>query len=368
MTQFLASVTGPLEAAIAVEGGADVIDLKDPAQGALGAVAACVVRDTVAAVAGARPVSAVLGDLPMQPAVLRGAAETMADCGVDYVKCGVFPGGDPAACLRALAPLARHVKLVAVLFADRAPDCALLDVAAQAGFAAAMLDTADKRAGRLLAHRDLAALRGFVEACRARGLLTGLAGALEPPDVPRLLVLEPDFLGFRGALCSGGRSGTLDPAAIAGIRALIPRAASGHAPAAVRLLAARAYAPPPSGAGDSDRVFVRDLVLPVRIGAYAAEHAAPQRVRFEVEATVARPPGPQGMADVFSYDIITDGIRLLIAEGHVALLETLAERIAALLLAYRAVSRVLVRLEKLDVHAAEGGVVGCIVERRQPAS
>src|SRR5262245_66618217 len=86
-----------------------------------------------------------------------------------------------------------------------------------------MLDTADKRAGRLIDCMDVAALRVFVGACREHALMAGLAGSLEAPDVPRLLLLEPDYLGFRGALCVGrDRTAHIDPASIAIIRELIP--------------------------------------------------------------------------------------------------------------------------------------------------
>ncbi len=64
---------------------------------------------------------------------------------------------------------------------------------------------------------------------------------------------------------------------------------------------------------------------------------------------------------MFSYDVITDAIRLLTAGRHVALLETLAEELAALLLTHAGVRRVRVRLEKLDT--GEGVVVGCEIER-----
>lgn len=364
MTLLLASVTGPDEAVRAVEAGADIIDLKDPSAGALGAVDAGRVRAAVAAVAGRRPTSAVTGDLPMTPDAVLPAAAAMADAGVDYVKIGVFPGGDARATVAALAPLAARVRLVAVLFADRDPDFDLLPALAAAGFHGAMLDTAEKGAGRLLTHLAMPALGRFVAAAHAAGLRAGLAGALEAPDIPRLLVLNPDVLGFRGALCAGGRNGPLDPAACARIRALIPREGVTEAPPAVdyRLLAARGYAPNPDGDPTvTDRVFVRDLVLPVNIGAYAHEYVAPQRVRFDVEALVARPGrAVRDMGDVFSYDLIVDGIRLLTDGEHHPLVETLAERIAALVLTHRRVVKVVVRVTKLDVGS---GILGVEIER-----
>ena len=108
-------------------------------------------------------------------------------------------------------------------------------------------------------------------------------------------------------------------------------------------------------------MFVHDLVLPVRIGAYAHERAAPQRVRFNVDVAIARAAHLSAdMRDVFSYDVISDGIRLLIDTGHVALVETLAERVAAMLLAYPRVISVAVQLEKLD---AGPRIVGVRIER-----
>jgi (5-formylfuran-3-yl)methyl phosphate synthase len=376
MTLMLASVTGPAEAEIVLAGGVDIVDLKDPARGALGAVEVETVRATVAAVAGRRPVSAVTGDLPMRPATVVAAAESMAGAGVDYVKQGLFPGGEPELCIRALAPLAERVRLVAVLFADRSPDFALLPLLAQAGFHAAMLDTADKSQGRLLDHLDLPRLRQFVAECRRQRLVSGLAGALEAPDVPRLLVLQPGVLGFRGALCgNGGRTASVEHAAVQEIRNLIPPEEVGNdRPVDYTLLAARGYALDASAdLTRTDRVFVHDLVLPVRIGAYASERALPQPVRFNVEAAVARLSSPTpdgdsaalahwqpGMRDVFSYDLIRDGIRMLVDAGHVALVETLAERVAAMVLVHPRVAKVSVQVEKLD---AGSGIVGIAIER-----
>ncbi|HEX5326120.1 MAG TPA: (5-formylfuran-3-yl)methyl phosphate synthase [Acetobacteraceae bacterium] len=363
---MLASVTGPQEAELVLAGGADIVDLKNPARGALGAVDAAIVADTVIAVAGRRPVSAVTGDLPMQPSLVVEAVAAMAATGVDYVKQGVFPGGDARACLRALAPLADKTRLVAVLFADCAPDLSLLATAAEAGFAGAMLDTADKSSGRLLDHMDLPELRHFVDACTELRLFSGLAGSLEAPDVPRLLLLRPGFLGFRGALCgAGGRAGQIAPEAVEQIRGLIPLERSAEAAAGVdyHVLAAHGFVPDPAANAATDLVFVHDLVLPVRIGAYARERSAPQRVRFDVDVAISRSADSAAdMRDIFSYDIISDGIRLLVDGGHVALVETLAERIAAMLLAHPRVVEVAVKLEKLDVGSR---VVGVKIERRR---
>jgi len=224
MTKFLASVTGIQEAEIAFAGGADIIDLKNPEDGALGAVAPEAIRATVAWVAGRRPVSAVCGNLPMEPERVLAAAEEIAAADVDFLKIG-FPAERKAAmCARALAPLSERVRLVAVLFADKSPDLDLLPVLAESGFCGAMLDTAEKGKGGLLDHLPFDQIERFLGRARPLALMTGLSGSLGAQDVPRLLPFRPDFLGFRGALCGrSSRSAAIDPEAVEQIRALVPR-------------------------------------------------------------------------------------------------------------------------------------------------
>jgi dihydroneopterin aldolase len=245
---------------------------------------------------------------------------------------------------------------------------------AESGFAGAMLDTADKSTGRLLDHIDIAALREFVGVCRARGLMAGLAGSLEAPDVPRLLLLEPDVLGFRGALCvAHDRIARIDPDSIRIIRELIPfdpRSAAGKDPDVMkvdyRLLAARGHSADP-GKDDAatDQIFVRDFVLLARVGAYTREREKPQNVCFNVNVKVRRTDhSVEDMRDVFSYDVIADGIRIIVTQEHIAFLETLAERVAMSVLAHPRAVSVMVRVEKLDLGS---GGVGVEIVRERPA-
>lgn len=215
MTQLLASVASVGEARIAAACGVDIIDLKNPRAGALGALPLDVVHAVVAGRTGDTPISATIGDLPMEPGIVRMAVQAMAATGVDYVKIGFFPGGNQAGVLQALKPLADEgVRMIAVLFADQPLSLDWLADLAAAGFVGAMLDTADKRRGALTELRDRQFLGHFVDAARRQGLLCGLAGSLRLIDVPPLRALRPDYLGFRGALCGGTRTNALNPAAI----------------------------------------------------------------------------------------------------------------------------------------------------------
>lgn len=361
MTDFLASIVSPGDAEIALSGGADIIDLAS-VSGSIGLES---IRATLAAIGGRRPLSVFVGDRPMPPDLITAAVRDVAAIGVDTIRLGIHPGGTPSAWFEELAAIAPQIKLVAVFFADASPELSLMSQLKSSGFTGAMLDVQDQEKGCLLDYCDVSRLFSFVGACRNAGLHAGLAGALETPDVPRLLVLAPDVLGFSGALrCDDGRTDGLDLGFVQAVRALIPPAGpkSNRRDVDYRLLEARPQILNTTGEdAPVDLVFVEDLVLPVYIGAYARERETPQSVRFAVTASVLRNTcAVDDMRAVFSYDLITDGIKMLIGLGHVAMVETLAERIAAVVLGHPRVTKVVVRVQKLTTGS---GTVGVEIER-----
>ena len=252
--------------------------------------------------------------------------------------------------LRAAAPLAQRANLLGIVLADEDLSGSWLKLIATNRFAGVILNTAGRN---LLDALDITSLADFAETVRQTGMMVGFAGALEPPDIPRLLLLNPDILAFR-----------YDAATIDGIRAQIPpdqRRPRVPAKVDYRLAAPRAQ---PDARKELDRIFVRDFVLPMRIGTYARERDTPQNVRFSVEVGIARAAEvPADMRDVLSYDVITDSIRMIAARGHVALVETLAEEIAAAVLAHPRAAHVTVRVEKLETGS---GSVGIEIARERP--
>jgi uncharacterized protein (UPF0264 family) len=220
-TGMLASVTSVAESRLALDGGADIIDLKDPAAGALGALPLNLVRDVTAWVAGRTPVSATVGDLvnPSRDELLS-AVEGLVDVGVDYVKVGFFAGQDVAAHLAAMCDCAkRGVPIIVVLFADVGWPSGMVARLAAHGVTGVMLDTAYKNGRSLLRHITEQELAFFLRDAESRSLVTGLAGSLTEVDIGRLLPLKPGYLGFRGALCDGrNRLLGLDMRAIVRIR------------------------------------------------------------------------------------------------------------------------------------------------------
>jgi dihydroneopterin aldolase len=111
-------------------------------------------------------------------------------------------------------------------------------------------------------------------------------------------------------------------------------------------------------------VFIRDLTLDARIGIYPDEKAADQPIRINIDLTVLEtlPEIADSIENVVCYEQVVKNIKAILAEGHVGLVETLAERIAAKCLADQRVKVARVRVEKLNP-IAEAKSVGVEIER-----
>jgi (5-formylfuran-3-yl)methyl phosphate synthase len=213
--QLLVSVANSIEARHAVEGGADLIDAKDPLVGALGAVSLDTLLQIHSAVSGRRPVTAAIGDAYNEQTIERTASEYGAT-GLAFVKVGFAGLNEPARVERLMNAAARGVRasgtgsLVAVAYADEVTTSldrfALLDLAARAGASGVLLDTADKRGPGLLHLLSPSALTAWVAAAHGEGLTVALAGRLTYEDLARVLDTGADIAGVRGAACASGRA------------------------------------------------------------------------------------------------------------------------------------------------------------------
>lgn len=224
---FLASVRTPAEALVVADCGAQIIDAKEPRVGALGALD----HDTIAAirriVPAHLPVSATTGDLPADAVdAIADAARGVLAAGADLVKIGIFPGASPLPLLARLASDTQgRGRRVAVLVAEAGVDRSLLDRLPAAGFAGVMLDTADKGRGALTEIMDRGAILEFICAARRARLFSGLAGSLRLRHIPALAGLQPDVVGFRGALCADeGREADVEAHLVRGVRRSIDAA------------------------------------------------------------------------------------------------------------------------------------------------
>jgi uncharacterized protein (UPF0264 family) len=234
--RLLVSVISAAEARAALAGGADIIDVKDPREGALGAPAPRTLAEVVAAVDGAVPISVALGDLPDLPQTAALAACGAAACGVDYVKLGLrgLQELDRAVALvtavaDALSAGAAGPAVIAAAYADGASaappafDPELLpELVARTGIAGALVDTLVKDGRGLYGSLAEATVANLVARTRAAGGSFGIAGQLRAGQLGRV---EADIVGVRSAVChDGDRAASLDAglvaAAVAELRAV----------------------------------------------------------------------------------------------------------------------------------------------------
>jgi (5-formylfuran-3-yl)methyl phosphate synthase len=229
--KLLVSVRDAIEASAALEGGADIIDAKDPLSGALGAVTLETFRDIHTCVAGTRQVTAALGDASEEADTAR-VADAFVRAGAGLVKIG-FAGIASRARVAALLAAAQDgasarggVIATAYADADRVGSLdpfGIVDAAARAGAAGVLLDTADKRGPGL---RDLippAVLRTWVETAREARLTVALAGKLSVDDFGYASDAGADVVGVRGAACDAGRTGHVIAARVRELRSALVR-------------------------------------------------------------------------------------------------------------------------------------------------
>jgi 7,8-dihydroneopterin aldolase/epimerase/oxygenase len=105
-----------------------------------------------------------------------------------------------------------------------------------------------------------------------------------------------------------------------------------------------------AGMEHPDRIFLRDHVLSAEIGAFQSERGQDQRLRFNITVDLrAAVTGADDHVDhILSYDVLTQAVATALADQRYNLVETLAERIAAEILAHPRAARVAVSVEKLD--------------------
>jgi uncharacterized protein (UPF0264 family) len=215
MTQLLVSVRTAEEAQVALAAGADLIDVKDPAAGSLGAPESSIVEEVVATVAARAPVSVALGELRDWCQM-----DNMAiPRGVDYAKLGMAGSADwsdwPDRWAEAIRRFPLSVRPVAVIYADGEavaapePDQVLAE-AQRLGCAAVLVDTFDKSRGGLLDVWPSERIAWLVAAARSEGMLAVVGGSLTLETIARVASLGPDYIALRGAVCRGGRKGPLD--------------------------------------------------------------------------------------------------------------------------------------------------------------
>jgi uncharacterized protein (UPF0264 family) len=214
--KLLISSTDEEEAVEAIAGGADIVDVKNPKEGALGANFPWIIKRIREITPKNVEVSCALGDVPNLPGAISLAALGAATTGIDYIKAGLYglKTKEEAVYLmqnvkRAVRDCNSSIKVVATGYADSERIGSLNpmlipDIAHRAEVAIAMIDTAVKDGKNLFTFLPIDQLRRFVNAAHDYGLKAALAGSLKKEDLPAVYALGADMVGLRGAACTHG--------------------------------------------------------------------------------------------------------------------------------------------------------------------
>jgi uncharacterized protein (UPF0264 family) len=214
--KLLISPTDEKEALEAIAGGADIIDVKNPKEGALGANFPWVIRRIREITPKNVEVSCTLGDVPNLPGAISLAALGAATTGVNYIKAGLYGLKTKEDALylmqnvtRAVKDCNSSIKVVTTGYADAkrigSVDPLLIPaIAHKAKADIAMIDTAVKDGKNLFAFLTNHQLKSFVNAAHDHGLKAALAGSLKKEDLPAVYALGADIVGVRGAACTHG--------------------------------------------------------------------------------------------------------------------------------------------------------------------
>ncbi len=210
--RLLVSVVSAEEAQRALAGGADIVDVKDPGEGALGAPAPRILSNVVRAVGSAAPVSVALGDLPDLPHTAALAARGAALSGAGYVKVGLRGVRELDRAVAMMSAVADAVGPQTAVIAAAYADADALDPPAFApawlpllvertGIAGALVDTFLKDGRGLYDWFSEAELANLIAQTRRAGAIFGVAGQLRRGELRRVTA---DVVGVRSAVCRGG--------------------------------------------------------------------------------------------------------------------------------------------------------------------
>ncbi|MBP2029864.1 uncharacterized protein (UPF0264 family) [Methanohalophilus levihalophilus] len=219
--KLLISPINTEEAIAALHGGADIIDVKNPKEGSLGANFPWVIKEVKDAIQSKKPVSATLGDFNFKPGTAALAACGAATSGASYVKIGLYDIQTEEQAFEVLSGIAKTAammdkppKVVACAYSDYkrinsiAPEL-LPAVGARAGVDLVMVDTGVKDGASTFEFMSEEELTDFVNKAREVGLETAIAGSLKFEDIPMLQRIDPDIIGVRGMVCGGDRTSTI---------------------------------------------------------------------------------------------------------------------------------------------------------------
>ncbi|MEM2848793.1 MAG: (5-formylfuran-3-yl)methyl phosphate synthase [Candidatus Bathyarchaeia archaeon] len=211
--KLLVSIVDEEEAFNAFQGGCDILDVKNPREGSLGAKHPSFIRCVVEKFKGKVEISATIGDLPNLPGTASLAALGAASLGVDYVNAGLLGVDDFNSALNLTSWIVKavkeeyvNVKVIACCYADyklvgSLNPIYLPNVAYEGGADGILIDVKTKNRGKVFDYLNIEQLAQIYSKAKKYGLTTALAGGLSLEDISKAVKLEVDVLGVRRGVC-----------------------------------------------------------------------------------------------------------------------------------------------------------------------
>lgn len=214
----LVSPINEKEAIVADQGGADIIDVKNPKEGSLGANFPWIIKSVKEAIGSKKPISATIGDFNYKPGTASLAALGAAVAGAEYIKVGLYDIQNEKQALDMLVNITKAVKdydatkkVVASGYSDykrinSISPLLLPAIGKSAGVDIVMMDTGIKDRRSTFEFMSEKELIEFTSLAKSNGLQSALAGTLKFEDLPILKRIKPDIIGVRGMVCGGDRN------------------------------------------------------------------------------------------------------------------------------------------------------------------
>jgi (5-formylfuran-3-yl)methyl phosphate synthase len=212
--KLLISPINEKEASEAIAGGADIVDVKNPKEGALGANYPWVIKRIKEITPKNIEVSCTLGEVGNLPGSVSLAALGAASLGVNYIKVGLHGIKTAQEAIFLLQNVSRaskgcnpKIKVAVAGYADAEKigsinSLLIPEIAHKSQVDVAMLDTSVKDGKNLFDYLTLKQLKKFVDSTHEFGLEAALAGSLRKQDLPVVYSLGADVAGLRGAACT----------------------------------------------------------------------------------------------------------------------------------------------------------------------
>ncbi len=213
MMKLLVSPKDKEEALEAIGGGADIIDVKNPAEGSLGANFPWVISGSRDLLPEGAELSATVGDFPNLPGTASLAVLGVASLGVNYVKIGLYGVSSiddsvklASSAVRAVKDTYPETKVVIAGYADykrinSVSAESIPSIAGESHADIAMLDTAVKDGTNLFSFMNISELEKFVHNAHDFNIMAAFGGSLAKEHILPLFNMGLDIVGIRGAVC-----------------------------------------------------------------------------------------------------------------------------------------------------------------------